>query len=99
MASRNSTLYTRRDFLCRTCLGAAATWTVPSFLQSTFLSLNAAAAQSAVQVATGKDSPILVLVQLAGGNDGLNTLVPYADDAYYAARPNLGVRKSEVLTL
>lgn len=102
MASqRNSTpnLYTRRDFLTRTCLGAAVSVTIPSFLQSTFMSFNALAADSAVQVATGKDSPILVLVQLAGGNDGLNALVPYADDAYYKARPGIGIAKGDVLTL
>lgn len=92
-------LYTRRDFLRNTCLGAAVSYTIPSFLQSTFLSLNASAAESAVQIATGKDSPILVLVQLAGGNDGLNTLIPFADDAYYRARPSLGKKKGDVLAL
>src|SRR5688572_20586356 len=35
---------------------------------------------------------ILVVLELSGGNDGLNTLVPYADDAYYRHRPKLGIR-------
>jgi uncharacterized protein (DUF1501 family) len=39
---------------------------------------------------------ILVIVELSGGNDGLNTIVPYADDAYYNARPNLGLRKDKL---
>ena len=42
------------------------------------------------------DAPILVVVELSGGNDGLNTVVPYADDAYYRARPNLGLPKSDL---
>jgi len=41
----------------------------------------------------------LVVVQLSGGNDGLNTLVPYSQQAYYNARPTLAVSKSDVLQL
>jgi uncharacterized protein (DUF1501 family) len=41
----------------------------------------------------------LVLVTLYGGNDGLNTVVPYADPAYAAARPDLAYRPDEVLDL
>ena len=33
-------------------------------------------------------SPILVVLELSGGNDGLNTVVPYADDNYYTAAPD-----------
>ena len=39
---------------------------------------------------------ILVVVQLSGGNDGLNTLVPYADDAYLKGRPSLKIGKETV---
>ncbi len=46
-----------------------------------------------------KDRSILVLVQLAGGNDGLNTVVPYSDDRYYRLRPTLGLKNNELLTL
>jgi uncharacterized protein (DUF1501 family) len=42
---------------------------------------------------------ILVLVALYGGNDGLNTLVPYQDSAYLAARPTLGFQANEVIPL
>src|SRR5215475_12740030 len=35
---------------------------------------------------------ILVIFELSGGNDGLNTVVPYADDAYYRARPQIGIK-------
>ena len=41
----------------------------------------------------------LVVVQLSGGNDGLNTLVPYTQQAYYNARPTIGLDKNEVLPL
>ena len=37
---------------------------------------------------------ILVVLQLTGGNDGLNTVIPFADDAYHRARPKIGVRQS-----
>jgi uncharacterized protein (DUF1501 family) len=40
---------------------------------------------------------ILVVLQLGGGNDGLNTLPPYGDDAYYRARPTLGLKRDAVL--
>jgi uncharacterized protein (DUF1501 family) len=39
---------------------------------------------------------ILVVVELSGGNDGLNTLVPYGDDAYYRHRPNLGIKPARL---
>ncbi|MDR1281402.1 MAG: hypothetical protein LBK99_11345 [Opitutaceae bacterium] len=46
-----------------------------------------------------KDRTILVLVQLAGGNDGLNTVAPYQNDNYYKLRPTLSLKKTEVLDL
>lgn len=42
--------------------------------------------------APGLGDRILVVVELSGANDGLNTVVPYTDDAYYRARPKLGLR-------
>ena len=45
------------------------------------------------------DDRILVIVELSGGNDGLNTVVPYGDDAYYRHRPHIGIRPDEVLKL
>jgi uncharacterized protein (DUF1501 family) len=41
----------------------------------------------------------LIVVQMAGGNDGLNTVVPYADSLYRQARPTLGIAENEVLLL
>jgi uncharacterized protein (DUF1501 family) len=53
----------------------------------------AAAALAAEADANGK---ILVVLELSGGNDGLNTLVPYGDDAYYKRRPNIGIPKKSL---
>jgi uncharacterized protein (DUF1501 family) len=92
-------LTTRRDFLRTTLLGGALGWTVPSFVAQTFSALHAAADGSLTQIATGKDGPILVLIQLAGGNDGLNAVVPYTNDFYYQARPTLGIPAASVLKL
>ena len=39
---------------------------------------------------------ILVVVELTGANDGFNTLVPYADDAYYRLRPKIGIRPNKL---
>lgn len=47
----------------------------------------------------GTNGSILVLVQLAGGNDGLNTVVPYEDPIYYQKRPTVNLKKEEVLKL
>ncbi len=41
----------------------------------------------------------LVILQLTGGNDGLNTVVPVTNDLYYAARPHIGLRKGDTLSL
>src|SRR2546423_9024527 len=93
------TLHTRRQFLRTSMLGAAASWTLPVFLEKTFAALDAMAADALTQTATGRDSTILVVLQMAGGNDGLNMVVPYADDTYYRSRPKLGLPGDKVLKL
>jgi uncharacterized protein (DUF1501 family) len=90
---------TRRDFLSSTILGASATWTVPMFIERTFGQLHEGARDLAIQPVTGKDDTILVVLQLAGGNDGLNTLVPYADDIYQKSRPRLAKKEKEIIKL
>jgi len=79
----------RRDFLKRSALATAGTMLIPSFL-------SAFQQGQHLQASNGKK---LVVIQLAGGNDGLNTVVPYQNDIYYRSRPNLAIAKNEVLRL
>ena len=95
----NLTLKTRREFLRSTMLGSALSWTVPTFLANTFFSLHADSTDSVKQIVTGKDSTILVVLQMAGGNDGLNTVVPFTNDHYHKARPRIGVAAKDVIKL
>src|ERR1700757_4674475 len=90
---------TRRNFLRTSLMGAAFSWTVPVFIQQTCMVMHAQATDSATQAMTGRDHPILVVIQLAGGNDGLNTIIPFEDDLYFKARPTIGIPKNQVITL
>ena len=76
-----------------------------------FLELNLAAAlaagtglspvfsASAVEGTVADNGRILVVLELSGGNDGLNTVVPYSQDEYYRARPTIGIQPDAVLKL
>src|SRR5262245_28745546 len=83
-------LSTRRVFLQKGMTLLAASSTVPLFIQQTVMAIADPLDTKRTQQASGKDGKILIVVQLSGGNDGLNTVVPYADDAYHRARPALG---------
>src|SRR6266481_5121025 len=90
---------TRRAFL-QTGMGLlAAAPTVPTFLDRTMMALAAENDGRRTQAPSGKDGKVLVVVQLSGGNDGLNTVIPFADDAYHRARPKIGVAKNNVVRL
>src|SRR5262245_29601909 len=81
----------RRKFLATLTGGSAVIslgGQVPAFL----------AQAAAAETAGGKDT-ILVVVQLTGGNDGLNTVVPYNHDAYRKARPKLAIAAGDVLKI
>lgn len=91
--------YTRRDFLRTGLLGGALTATIPSFLLGSMNTLHAAADGALTQTPTGKDASILVILQLAGGNDGLNTIIPIGNDDYDKARPRLAVKKNQIIPL
>ena len=83
-------LTTRRLFLQRGLTLLAATPTIPAFLDQTVMAIANPLDAPRVQQPSGKDGKILVVVQLSGGNDGLNTVVPFADDTYHKVRPGIG---------
>jgi len=68
--------------------GSAAAAGLPQFL------LNASDNQD-----ENSNDNVLVVIQLSGGNDGLNTIVPFKNERYYAARPTLAIPKDQVLKL
>lgn len=77
----------RREFIKNTSL-ASSLFMVPGFVK---------AFDEALSTKYGHKR--LVIIQLAGGNDGLNTIVPFRNDLYYKNRPNLAISKNEVLKL
>lgn len=90
---RSSLPLTRREFL-RSSAGGVGLVAFSGFVPA-FLTKSVAAQVPAAE----KDRTILVLVQLAGGNDGLNTVVPFMDDRYYKLRPQLGIPAKDVIRL
>lgn len=90
--------WTRREFVNSGLLFASAALTVPAFLQRTALGMAQPAAQMASIPGTPEDR-ILVIVQLSGGNDGLNTVVPYGFDEYQRARPGIRITPDAALKL
>jgi uncharacterized protein (DUF1501 family) len=85
----------RRQFLRQAAGLTALTTTVPGFLGKT----TSAFADKVEPIPGLNDNHVLVVVQLAGGNDGLNTVVPHGDDRYYKARPKLGVDPQKVIKI
>ena len=84
----------RRELLRKGMSGLGIAGLSGTILAPTLFSQAAHAAAAAR--ANGK---ILVILELSGGNDGLNTVVPYGDDAYYQHRPEIGLPKSELRVL
>jgi uncharacterized protein (DUF1501 family) len=78
----------RRDFIQQTALTAVGGLLVPSFLKAFEWGRGLA-----------EQDKILVIIQLSGGNDGLNTVVPYTNAIYYQSRPTIAIDKTQVLRL
>jgi uncharacterized protein (DUF1501 family) len=84
-------MFNRRDFLTRSTLIGFGT-TVPLFLGRT-----AFAARTADK--PGAKDTVLVVLQLTGGNDGLNTVIPFKNETYYKLRPTIGIPQDKVKKL
>ncbi|MFN4261689.1 MAG: DUF1501 domain-containing protein [Gemmataceae bacterium] len=80
----------RRQFLSRSLKASSLVALAPAVPQ--FLLNTAAAAEP------GRDN-ILVVIELTGGNDGLNTVIPYGDDLYHKYRPTLRYTKDQVVKI
>lgn len=90
--------FTRRQFLGTGLALASAAVTVPYFINRSALAL-AQPEPGAKSIPGVPEERVLVVVQLSGGNDGLNTVVPHGDGAYYKARPGIAVRADKVIKL
>lgn len=82
---------TRRNFLKNTFAFAGATVALPALFPRSIFAQGMSGASN-----TGR---ILVIVQMMGGNDGINTVIPFMDSAYHHARPTLGYSDTQVLAI
>ena len=87
----------RRDFLRRGLYGMGVGAGLPFILSRTSAVL-AAQALRGTSVETHPNR-ILVVIELSGGNDGLNTVVPFGDPAYFRARPALAIRERDLINV
>jgi uncharacterized protein (DUF1501 family) len=77
----------RRDFIKNSAL-ASSLFFVPGFIKA-----------MDAQLRLPKGFKRLVIIQLAGGNDGLNTVVPFRNDIYYRERPSIAIRQKDVIAI
>jgi uncharacterized protein (DUF1501 family) len=91
------TAFTRRQFLNSSLIMASAAATLPAFLNRSALAMMPGMGMTSIPGVP--EDHILVVVQLSGGNDGLNMVVPYSMDQYYKARPGIGIPAKDVLKL
>lgn len=91
---------TRREFIRNGLTLVSTAATVPAFLDRTARAMGSEAAGPRRRTEPSEETDrILVVLQLAGGNDGLNTVIPYRDDAYYRARPQIAIARKDALPL
>ena len=92
--------FTRREFVHTGLAIVSTVPTMPVFLQKSALAIADPADVPLTASRPGvPEDRILVVIQLSGGNDGLNTVVPYGMRQYYDARPMLAVRERDALAI
>ncbi len=95
MDLHNKPAYTRREFLGSSIAMASAAMTVPSFVNASALGLPMPGWGMSSIPGVDEDR-VLVIIQLSGGNDGLNTVVPFGDDQYYRSRGGIAIPQNQV---
>jgi len=90
----NNITMNRRDLLRKGMAGLGVAGLAGGVLTPSLFGRAAEAAAAAMA-----NNKILVILEMSGGNDGLNTVVPYGDDAYYRHRPNIGLPKDQLRLL
>ncbi|MFT3684213.1 MAG: DUF1501 domain-containing protein [Phycisphaerales bacterium] len=98
MSDHELTAFTRREFLFTSLTLASAAVAVPAFIQRSALGMQQPAPGLSSIPGVPEDH-VLVVIQLSGGNDGLNTVIPFRDDLYYRSRPVIGIKAEQVLKL
>ncbi|MSR17723.1 MAG: DUF1501 domain-containing protein [Phycisphaerales bacterium] len=83
--------FTRRSFIAHGATLASLAATIPAFIHRSAFGLMIPQGVTPGSAPGFAEDRILVVLQLGGGNDGLNTVVPYGMDDYYKARPQLAV--------
>ncbi len=94
--SANARAWTRRELLGNGLVMASAAMAMPMFLQRSAFALPGPDLGSIPGV---PDDRILVVIQMGGGNDGLNTVAPVGYDAYHRLRPSIRITKQQGITL
>ena len=91
--------YSRRLFMQQGMAFLSMATTVPLFMQRSAEGVMLPVGSLVSSQAGVPEDHTLVVIQLAGGNDGLNTVIPYGDRTYYNSRPQLAIDKSDVLQI
>ncbi|MCX5661560.1 MAG: DUF1501 domain-containing protein [Planctomycetota bacterium] len=95
----NQPAFTRRQFLGTSLAMISTAAAVPIFLDDSAWAMADPDGRAPGNIPGTPDQRILVVVQLTGGNDGLNTVVPFGMPEYYNSRPRMAIEEKQVLRI